>query len=523
MFKKSICTIILAAMVLSMLSGCGKPTASADSSVPADSSPVSTAEDGSAEPINIHIFGSFWPAERGELTNDFIEQVEKANNVKLELEVPPQSSYNESLQIMMAGGNYPDVVNFSSHSDKLFTQGVDTGLFVPITEQVQKAPDLLAHTYDVTWEAVKTKQDDDIYMIPRTSVARNDGFAIRQDWLDKLNIKISEDLTVTPAEFTDIMKQFTEGDPDGNGKKDTYGFVPSATSDGYLAPFSTGSFGCLGWAESTGEYAYIDPAFEVGNKNFKAALQFTADLWKAGYIHPDWPILKPGDDNTKLFSGEAGSQPVFAGHVSGRELDTKKLNPNAELTYLAGIKNAEGKLIGSTSIPGIWGGWAVTKEAKDVQKVVDTFNWMLSDEGWRLVNYGKEGLTYKMDGDTPVVIPENYPKVKTESWAGIFMRRSDDPNFFLDLSLPQAELDKTAQWIQLSMDTVVFPKDLGFKPAIANDAGFIEAENKRKEVQTKIILGEQPVDNYDQVLEDWYKKGGKTYVEQMNEYISSRK
>lgn len=80
----------------------------------------------------------------------------------------------------------------------------------------------------------------------------------------------------------------------------------------------------------------------------------------------------------------------------------------------------------------------------------------------------------------------------------------------------------TSEWIQTSMDTVIFSKDMGFRPAIADDAAFIEAENKRKEVMTKIIMGELPVDEYDNALTDWYAKGGQTYVEQMNEYIASK-
>lgn len=525
--KKRIALFVLAAMLTTTLAGCGgNETPQSSSQADSQSSATSTTEDSAAddksENVNIHIYGSFTPAEKSDLTLYFLDQVETINNVTLELETPPSSSYSESLQMMLAGGDYPDVVNFNSHTDKMFLQGVNSGLFVPITEEVKSATNLQAHTYEATWEAVKAKQDDDIYMIPRTSIARNDGYALRQDWLDKLGITLPEDRILTKDEFFDLMKQFTENDPDGNGQADTYGLIAEPDSDGYLYPFSVGSFGCLGWQESDGEYAYMDPTYELGDDRYKNALQFTADLWAAGYVHPDWPILKSGDESARFAAGEAGSTQSFAGHISNREIEAQKLNPDAKMMYLAGIADDDGNLIGSTSIPGIWGGWAVTSECENKQRVVDVFDWMLSDEGWRMIMYGQEGVTYDMEGDTPVVNPETYPEVKTNYWASNFVRRCDDPSFFLDLSLPQEELEDTSKWIQVSMDSVVFPPDMGYLPEISNNAAFIEAENKRKETITKIIMGELPVDEYDAALEEWYAKGGQTYVEQMNEYITSR-
>ena len=170
MLKKTTSLLILAALLVSTVTGCGGGGAASSAAENAQAGTESSVSEGAAaddksENVNIHIFGSFWPAEQNELTLYLLEQMEEVNNVTIELEVPPQSSYTESLQMMLAGGDYPDVVNFSDHTDKMFTQGVDTGLFVPITEEIQNAPNLLAHTYDVTWEAVKTKQDDDIYMM----------------------------------------------------------------------------------------------------------------------------------------------------------------------------------------------------------------------------------------------------------------------------------------------------------------------------------------------------------------------
>ena len=52
---------------------------------------------------------------------------------------------------------------------------------------------------------------------------------IRQDWLDNLGLDMPE----TFEEFKEVMRAFTEDDPDGNGVDDTYGFVSS-----YQGPYN---------------------------------------------------------------------------------------------------------------------------------------------------------------------------------------------------------------------------------------------------------------------------------------------
>ena len=56
----------------------------------------------------------------------------------------------------------------------------------------------------------------------------------RQDWLDKLGLKYPETLD----DMKNVLIAFTNNDPDGNGKNDTYGYTaekPSSSSG--VTPF----------------------------------------------------------------------------------------------------------------------------------------------------------------------------------------------------------------------------------------------------------------------------------------------
>jgi multiple sugar transport system substrate-binding protein len=61
-------------------------------------------------------------------------------------------------------------------------------------------------------------------------------FLVRADWRKKLNIPEPK----TWADVAAMAKAFTNNDPDGNGKKDTYGFVvPGTTQRGYMSWYSS--------------------------------------------------------------------------------------------------------------------------------------------------------------------------------------------------------------------------------------------------------------------------------------------
>ena len=92
---------------------------------------------------------------------------------------------------------------------------------------------------------------------------------IRQDWLDSLGLEAP----TTIDEFESVIAAFTNEDPDGNGKNDTYGFTFSG-KDGYntgwvsdpVMIFSayTGKKPPMQWSEENGKLAYGSVA--DGNK-----------------------------------------------------------------------------------------------------------------------------------------------------------------------------------------------------------------------------------------------------------------
>lgn len=517
-FKRVAAALLSAGIAVSAMSGCsGGDKKGKDVKTEASTDPT---QKGETAPVPIKLFAAFSNLEKNEFNEIFIQKMEKENNVKIEFELPPAANYDERLQLMMVSREYPDAVLFSSHANPVLKNGVDQGVFIPLTKYVKDAPNLMKYTYPETWEATKLKLDEDIYMVPRTTIVRNDGFTVREDWLENVGLTIPADNVVALDEFTEILKRFTENDPDKNGKNDTFGFTPAPPSaDGNLIVQIDQAFALTGWQEyNEGPYKYMDPMYSKSNKNFKEALAYTAMLWKKGYINTDWPLLKSNGQLDSLHKGQTGVTAGFAGHVQLRQDSTQKLNPKAKMTYIAGVKGKDGKFLGKTTNPGIYGGWGITTSAANPQKVVQIFDWILSDSVWELAKYGPEGLTYTIQ-DGKKVPTDKYTTLKQGSWPGSMVRRNNDPSFFIELTVKEEDKKVVEGWLDTALKTVVFTKDKGYKPPISSDPGYIEAEKKRALTVSRIILGDLSVDAYDKALDDWYKGGGEIYVKEINEYI----
>src|SRR6266536_1022487 len=113
-----------------------------------------------------------------------------------------------------------------------------------------------------SWEAAKDLKGD-VYAVPFSAQANL--LFIRSDWLTTLNLQPPKSWEDVAA----IAKAFTTGDPDGNGKADTYGLaVPGSTTRGYISWYWSTFF----W-QAGGEYFN-----DTGGGKFSASVNSAAGV-----------------------------------------------------------------------------------------------------------------------------------------------------------------------------------------------------------------------------------------------------
>lgn len=484
-------------------------------------SPAGTAATPAANeaPVTIKFMANFASAEQPESDKRFIAEIEAMNNVKLEYEVPPATGYTERLQLMLASGTYPDAIMFLDSADQSFQNAVKEGIVIPVNDYIKDKKYLQEYTYTASWDQLKVNADENIYGIPRTSVVRNDGYVVRKDWLDKIGFEVPEDFEITIEQFEEILTKFSNDDPDGNGKKDTYGYGGIYNSQKSLDPLIPGAFGLTGWQKASGgEYEYMNPMYDKTNTAFKDALEFSSRMYKSGFFDPDSAINDSSKQRERFVIGLTGVIPYFSGYYFTLRRDVQQNFPDAELTYLF-IKDKDGVVKGGSlgaSSTGLWGFWAITSTAKNPQKIADVLDSWLSDEMWEKTAWGYEGVDFVIENGE-YVVPE--PKPGSANVRRQTMRRAYDTNFFISITSPQEQKDAMIPWLEKAIETVVPALDNAYVPEAAKKANYMDYDKVWQQTIMKIIMGEEPVSKFDSLLDGWYKNGGEDYVKQMNEYI----
>ncbi|MDF2669819.1 MAG: hypothetical protein K0R67_2125 [Paenibacillus sp.] len=231
---------------------------------------------------------------------------------------------------------------------------------------------------------------------------------IRKDWLDKLNLQVPK----TYDEYINVLKAFTFNDPDGNGKKDTYGFTTAAGGDGIG----------LDWPEYWkagliyASYVKDDGTF-VDMQTDPKVEQVLTDISKViaeGVVDPDWFLNKSPQHIDKAAQGKVGvimsaaKDFAFDSNPQSIQSKTKALFPNANwvpFTPFGSQPIQSGIAPGS---PVLFHKNIVEKSPEKVARSVEILDWLASEEGYLLTHYGIENKHYTKNGKTITLLPDAY-------------------------------------------------------------------------------------------------------------------
>lgn len=336
-------------------------------------------------------------------------KIEEEANVSLRIEgATHNSDYYQTLNPMINTGDIPDVVfTVPSSSGKAYNNWIEQDLFWNIDELIAEKPG----EYPYIEALLSSEQYKNITygegahtMIPYITSNSGWGIYYRSDWLINVGYKETlEDGSVvaktpkTIEEFQEVLKLFTENDPDGDGQKDTWGISPMGETF-YLNPLYH-AFGVTPDydLDSKGNptYMYMQPEF----KNF---LSWFNDMYNKGYVDPDFPTNKNNADREKFFEEKVGILITNAEtHVTWIGNSADKAFGPGNITFgdaPIGTKNLgkEGAQ-GFSDWGGWWGGYSISKDCHDPHAALRLFNYLYSPEGLLTRCYGIEGTHYKVE------------------------------------------------------------------------------------------------------------------------------
>lgn len=395
--RKVVSLLLVFVLVMSMTACSNKDTGSDnDNSVAVDNSGNGESKDSTATPdvaqevtkpdkITIMVDKTMLDEASGQ--KEFAAKFKELTGVELEIIQPDHNTYYDQVALAFTSGSVPDAIILSSEKYAAYaTQGALWDMTSAWENSESKASGRIKEEYI---EALKI--NGSLYGF---SPASGNGCTtyIRKDWLDNLGLSIP----TTFDEYMEVLRAFTEDDPDGNGKNDTYGVTaagiigPEVPYTNYLPEFWQGAYPDFYQKE---DGTWVDGFREDATKEALARLK---EAYSKGYIDMEVATNTTSACRDKFYAGNSGVFTYWAGKWNLTiEENVKATFPNAEVVAIPPIKELGHYTERQAPV------WAITNACKNPEGVFKYFIETMVDggDGQMLWTYGVEGLHYEKDAN----------------------------------------------------------------------------------------------------------------------------
>ncbi|QHW35091.1 extracellular solute-binding protein [Paenibacillus rhizovicinus] len=430
--------------------------------------------------------------------------------------LPDWSELNTKINLLMSAKDTRPNILWTGDT-KEYTKWVKAGIVQDLTPSLQKygkeildyyTKDTMFYHWDKSGKIFRVPGD-----VPEASFMTT---IVRKDWLDKLGLKEPKTLD----EYVAMLRAFTNDDPDGNGKKDTYGL----SGDNYyrsLAPF----FYAYG-IDVENFIKQDDGSIQFGAlmPQVKNVLELLQTLYKEGVIDPRMSTAANSDDqkvNEIYSTGKVGSFYRFVDYFNpgnGAAISFKKLNPSGVYEAIDPIQGPEG-FSSDMPDPGIGWCYLVVTDTTNADDAVQVLNTMATPDVFKDITFGKEGEQYKMENGefTPTITPDEGNKLGLGNF-GWYLQRKDAANI---KNTPEvtALFEKRIQTSQPMRDKIVVFKSLE-RPQW--DKYSADIKKVRDELFWSIITGKKPASAFDDFVKQYEKLGGKQIDEEAKQLYSTQ-
>ncbi|MGF7031784.1 putative aldouronate transport system substrate-binding protein [Paenibacillus mucilaginosus] len=540
---KAALAVLLTAALLTACSGTGEPGSGGDTA------PASVLKDGRFDPpVTMTSWGCYSATYKYKENQSFEKNV-GLDWVKEKLGIQIQYLWTTpwendacltKMRLSLSGNEpLPDVVYVSvdAKGRSILADLIETGQFMDIGEVFEK------HASPAYKEILKAHRelwafaarDGKRYGIPHTAdpYVNSPVLYLRKDWLKTLNLKTPG----TIDELEAVMDAFVNKDPDGNGKKDTYGLALGVKNNWLEGFASTGwIFGAYGtvptyWlkgADGSLQYGSVQPGA-------KEALAKLRSWYEKGYLDPEFAMKDPAKASELVTAGRTGVidgpywLPIWP------LPDLKKNVPGSSMLPVMLPAGPGGKpgFNGGDSLLGVY---LINKKYKTPEALQVYLNKMLQaggkEKGSDVENGFIEGYDYKMENGAPVAVPDQrvdqillgngtpmIPERNVNSLAHLASGAAPRDGFdqgnvaYKDAHVPGSIMQK-----QLS-----FGIQNEFKGASTPTMSTkMEALRKMEnEVFTKIIYGKEPLTAFDDFVAKWKSSGGDQITKEVNDWYQA--
>ena len=389
----------------------------------------------------------------------FTKFIEKRFNVKLEFQMIDNASVNESVSLALASGNMPDMFWGTGllNSTTVTRYGSEGRLIKLNNYFADYAPNItkmMNEHKDVKYLA--SEDDGNIYKIPfyrEDDSLWNESLYINKTWLKKLGLNMPKNTN----ELLNVLRQFRDNDPNGNGKKDEIPLVfVEDVPKGWYGMFGLSTFNHLSSADSNGKITYVPTSTQ-----YKNAISFASSLYSEKLL---FNTEMRNVTAAKVKSMIEGSTPTV-GIVNATTYSTIMsaktfLNDYTIMPIVDGTGNGTATW-SYMDTEQLWPNWGlITSACKYPEIAVRLVDYFYSTEGAAVAEYGPFGekMYWKYDSNgKPVINNNGVDYTKLSPWHAIPRYRSKAMlNFFTNESTAKDENTQKANKTEAALKETIY-------------------------------------------------------------------
>lgn len=406
--KKILSLIVTGIMTMSIFVGCGKSGGDEGNS----SGEVST------EPITFTIFSADL-SEDMEFNDDVAKKITELTGVTLKFEHPVAGD-TQAVPLMIAGGEYPDLIYAKGDTSKL----IDAGAIIKLDDYIEESGDNLKSLYGDQLNRLRYNNDDpSIYTVGTYGVTSkvfdpSGTMQIQHQVLKELGypeIKSLED-------YEKAIKDYLAKNPTTEDGQKRIGLSLMASDWRWLITVGNKATLTAGIPDD-GQFAVDD---KTGEATYKFLLDESREYFRwlnkmnaEGLLDPESFTQKEDTYKAKIASGIvvglSDADWDYSSSVTSLIAEGKD-----ELTYakLPVVQDPSKHKDQSLKDYGFSGGWgvAITSSCEDPERAFEFLDWLASDEAQILLNWGIEGTHYKVNEEGKrEFLPEIQEQKNTDS------------------------------------------------------------------------------------------------------------
>lgn len=442
------------------------------------------------------------------------KELEKRTGIKVEYIHPSLTNHLEKFNLMIAGGDLPDIIQYYWSTYPGGPQAaIDEGVILPLNSIMNSYAtnfkQLMEKHPDVAREAKTDEGNFFAFGVVAADRKLNTsaGPIIRLDWLEELGLEKPE----TIDEWYTVLKAFKE-------KKNASAPLSMGMNGIYNDTF-IGAYGI------SYDFYQIDGKVKYGpaQKEYKEFLTTMKKWYDEGLYDQNFSTNDAAAINANMLNGNAGATWNALGGgigvLTNAATDPKAVYGGAPYpTHKKGEPPKFGQA-GSPFNPLT----AITTKCKDVELAAKFLDYGYTDAGKTLFNFGIEGTSYEMVDGKPKyteLITKNPNGLSMSQALTLYSHGGQNGSFEQDLGYLEqyAGLPQQQEAWNLWLDTDVFNYRVPSVNVAEEDATeyatiLTDITTYRDEMYIKFVTGTESLDNFDKYLANLEKIGLKRLTE----------